>query len=218
MTRAWCTRCRRAASMCWCAGTTPFRIGLPLTILIHPKEAKVAIGTARVVHNLVVQSELWIGDRFDDDPKMRARLADEALFPLILFPSPRALDLNTATPASLRAFVPEGKTPWLIVVDGTWTTAKTILRQSPGLMTLPAIRFTPDRPALYGRLRKEPRAECWSTLEAIHHVIDRFDALALVPAPAGRAHDQLLTTLAKIVDAQAAYEPPWHREATRGAR
>jgi len=204
--------------MCWCAELVPFTLAMPLTILIHPKEAKVAIGTARVVHEAIAGSDLWIGDRFDDDPRMQARSNDPRLFPMILFPSPGALDLNAATPASARAFVPAGKTPWLIVVDGTWTTAKKILRQSPGLMASPAIRFTPDRPAVYGRLRKEPRAECWSTLEAVHHVITRFDALGLVAAPAGRAHDQLVVILEQIVDAQAAFEPQYEQGATRGSR
>lgn len=203
--------------MCWCQGLAPFRLAMPLTILIHPKEAKVAIGTARVVHRAIEGSDLWIGDRFDDDPRMCERLADPSVCPLVLFPSPRALDLNSATSESAKSFV-GGRRPWLIVVDGTWTTAKTILRQSPRLMTLPAVRFTPDRPALYGRLRKEPRAECWSTLEAIHHVIDRFDALGLAAAPDGRAHDQLLSILASIVEAQAAFEPDWARDATRGPR
>ena len=102
--------------------------------------------------------------------------------------------------------------------DGDMERAKKLLRLAPRLMTLPALRFTPSTPARYGQLRKEPRPECWSTLESVHHVIDRFDALGLAKSPAGRAHDHLLDLLERTIERQLAFEPPEHRAAPRGER
>ena len=204
--------------MCWCAALRPFGVGFELALLVHPKESRVAIGTARLVHRSIVGSHLLVGERFEDDPRLARLLERPGLHPLILYPSPAALDLTTATRDEACAFIPRGRVPCVILVDGTWTTAKKLLRLAPRLMTLPALRFTPSTPARYGQLRKEPRPECWSTLESVHHVIDRFDALGLAKSPAGRAHDHLLDLLERTIERQLAFEPPEHRAAPRGER
>lgn len=211
--RPYCLACRRARNMCACAALRPFALGFDLAIVMHPKEAKVAIGTGRLTHRAVLGSHLVIGDRCDDDPRLAALLARDVA-PAILFPRADALDLDRATPAETAALF-GGKRPLVLVVDGTWTTAKSLLRAAPRIASLPALRFTPTRPSRYGRLRKEPRAECWSTLEAVHHLIDRFDALGLAPAP-GRAHDGLIAIMEDLVQRQLAFEP--ERAATRGTR
>lgn len=211
--RPYCLACRRARNMCACAALRPFTIGFGLALLMHPKEARVAIGTGRLTHRAVVGSHLVVGDRLDDDPRLAALLGADVA-PAILFPRPDALDLDRATPCDA-ADLFGGRRPLVLVVDGTWTTAKSLLRLAPRLASLPALRFTPTRPSRYGRLRKEPRADCWSTLESVHHLIDRFDALGLAPAP-GRAHDHLLTMMEDLVTRQLSFEP--ERKATRGLR
>lgn len=218
--RPTCWRCRRAAARCLCARVRPLETAARFAILMHPKESRVAIGTGRLAHHALSGSTLIVAERLDDEPALHHLLADPTLAPCVLFPSPRALDLSTATPDEARALAPDGRRPLVLVPDGTWTTAKKLVRLSRRLAALPAIRFEPSAPARYDRLRKEPRAHCRSTLEAIHEVIDRLDALGLAPAPAGRAHDHLLALLDALVTEQARFEPPDEgvRPATRGPR
>lgn len=211
--RPYCLACRRARNMCACAALRPFTIGFGLALLMHPKEAKVAIGTGRLTHRAVTGSHLFVGDRLDDDPRLATLLAADVA-PAILFPRPDALDLDRATPSEAAALF-GGRRPLVLVVDGTWTTAKSLLRLAPRLASLPALRFLPTRPSRYGRLRKEPRADCWSTLESVHHLIDRFDALGLAPAP-GRTHDHLLAMMEDLVHRQLAFDQG--PRATRGGR
>ena len=65
----------------------------------------------------------------------------------------------------------------LIVVDGTWSNAKTLVRDSTVLSALPRVAFAAPRPTEY-RIRREPRDEYVSTIEALVHVLVSF-----APAP-----------------------------------
>jgi DTW domain-containing protein len=55
-------------------------------------------------------------------------------------------------------------------VDGTWSQAKNVVRDNPVLAALPRYAFTAPEPTHY-RIRREPRAEYVSTIEALMHVL-----------------------------------------------
>ena len=59
----------------------------------------------------------------------------------------------------------------VIVLDGTWSQAKTLWWRNAWLLGLPRLVLTPREPSMYGRLRKEPRRDYVSTLEAIADVL-----------------------------------------------
>ncbi|NDF13715.1 DTW domain-containing protein [bacterium] len=54
----------------------------------------------------------------------------------------------------------------LILLDGTWAQAKTLWWRNPWLLKTHRIYIVPKSRSLYGNIRKEPRPECVSTLEA----------------------------------------------------
>jgi hypothetical protein len=54
----------------------------------------------------------------------------------------------------------------LILLDGTWAQAKTLWWRNAWLLKSQRIYIVPKTKSLYGNLRKEPRPECVSTLEA----------------------------------------------------
>src|SRR6185437_11532742 len=58
----------------------------------------------------------------------------------------------------------------LVVVDGTWSQARKLVRLNPAMAALPRYAFRPSRPSEY-RIRREPSEECVSTLEALIHVL-----------------------------------------------
>jgi DTW domain-containing protein YfiP len=200
--------------MCSCDLVVPFEIGFELAVLMHPKEARVAIGTGRLVHRMIARSHLIVGEALDDEHALGALLERRDLAPLLLFPREDAIDLDRddAGPR-LKASMGAARRALVLIPDGTWTTAKKLLRLSERLQALPALRFQPPRPSRYGRLRKEPRAECWSTLESGHRVVELFAARGIAAAPEGRAHDRLLALMDDVVARQLVFEPP-HR--TRG--
>ena len=54
----------------------------------------------------------------------------------------------------------------LILLDGTWAQAKTMWWRNAWLLKTKRIHLVPKQKSLYGNIRKEPRPECVSTLEA----------------------------------------------------
>jgi DTW domain-containing protein YfiP len=124
-------------------------------ILQHVRERKTAIGTARMAHLSLPNSELHLGVSFQDHPRVRALAAEPGT--ALLFPGEGSID-----PASLVGRAPST----VIVVDGTWQQARKLLKENPFLLALPRIGLAPARPSNY-RIRAEPSAECVSTIEAI---------------------------------------------------
>jgi DTW domain-containing protein len=54
----------------------------------------------------------------------------------------------------------------VVLLDGTWKEAKTLWWRNPWLLKLRRLVLNPKLPARYARLRREPRREALSTLEA----------------------------------------------------
>ena len=91
----------------------------------------------------------------------------------------------------------------VFVIDGTWATARKTMRLSQNLHALPRVCFTPPARSNF-QVRKQPKAECYSTIEAVHHTIELlgpaagFDLLA-------RKHDSLLRVFSVMVNRQIAF-------------
>ncbi len=54
----------------------------------------------------------------------------------------------------------------IILLDGTWAQAKTLWWRNAWLLKTRRMHLIPKQKSLYGNVRKEPRPECVSTLEA----------------------------------------------------
>lgn len=88
----------------------------------------------------------------------------------------------------------------VFVIDGTWATAKKMVRLSTNLHTLPRICFSSDQPSTF-RVRKQPRAGCFSTIEAIHHTIELLGEQNGFDLQSGKHHN-LLTVFDSMVETQ----------------
>ncbi len=135
------------------------------------------IGTAHMARLCLPNAEVHVGVTVREMPGLLAALADTSRPFALLYPGEGARDL-LAEP-------PEGPVN-LVVVDGTWAHARKLVRQNPELASLPRYAFRPPSPSEY-RIRKEPAAECVSTIESLALALgalegdpERFAAL-LVP-------------------------------------
>lgn len=171
--REYCYRCRRAKSMCLCALLHSCANRTRVHILQHRRESKHAFNTVHLLRlglkNLVVHDLPTDCGRGFAIPKNFPRDAG------VLYPAEHSTDL-----AELSA---EATPSTLVVVDGTWDQAHRIYRDNAWLRQLRPYRLSPSEPSRY-RIRKEPSAECLSTLEstlmALRHIEPEtkgFDAI-----------------------------------------
>jgi DTW domain-containing protein YfiP len=169
-----CARCRRPQVVCYCAALPRIDTATRVVILQHPRERDMPIGTARMASLCLPNARLHVGMRWDQHSALARELADPARPPILLYPGADARDILREPPAGPVT---------LVVVDGTWSQAKTLVRDNPLLQTLPRYAFATPEPSHY-RIRKEPRDEYCSTIEALMHALgalegepDRFRAL-----------------------------------------
>jgi DTW domain-containing protein YfiP len=166
--REMCWRCFWPRSLCWCPSLAPMPTRTRWVILMHPKEFKrERAATGRLTRLCLEDAEIRVGIGFDGDAGLRAILRDPGNRVVLLAPGPGALDLSREGALPLD---PGGRRLVLLLLDGTWSLARKMLRESPCLQVLPRAMFgSPPRSRFV--IKRQPRPDCLSTLEAVHEAL-----------------------------------------------
>jgi hypothetical protein len=130
-----------------------------------------------------------VGTHLEDRPEVVEALRDRDRPAVLLWPGPGAADLATSPP--------EGPVT-LFAVDGTWSLASKLLRLNPSIAALPRYAVPALGPSEY-RIRREPRAECLSTIEALARALGILEG---DPAP----YLAMLEPFRAMVEVQLAYQ------------
>lgn len=199
--RTLCTTCKQPDFSCYCRKISSFDPKINFVILIHPVEAKRRIATGRMSHLSLKNSHLIQGQDYSKNDLVNELLADTHYNSFILYPGHDSKDISLMSASEKQNLC--AKKMRVFVIDGTWATARKMIRQSKNLHALPRLCFVPNRPSNF-RVRKQPRANCYSTIEAIHHTIE------LVGESQGfavheREHDKLLSTFNYMVETQLGF-------------
>jgi DTW domain-containing protein YfiP len=172
-------------------------------VLIHPIEAKRRIATGRMSHLCLAGSYLIKGQNFSQDSQINSLIQDPEYHSVMLYPGRQSVNLSLISEGEKEALCPQDKKLRIFVIDGTWATARRMVRQSENINKLPRISFQPTRPSNF-RVRKQPEAHCYSTIEAIHHTIDLLgnsQGFSLQQRP----HDHLLDVFNGMVERQLSF-------------
>ena len=97
----------------------------------------------------------------------------------------------------------------VVLLDGTWKEAKTLWWRNPWLLKLRRLVLNPQHPSRYGRIRREPRREALSTLEAAALLLKHLDGRPEAEAALLGALDRL------IAEARRPLSPRESRSADR---
>jgi DTW domain-containing protein YfiP len=179
-----CIDCWRPREACYCASIPTIDNQTAVLILQHRRERFHPFNTARIVRKALCNSQLLV----DHTRNLAARLRLKPGVGL-LYPGPTALPISDLT---------SGQRPeQLVILDGTWHHAKTLLREIPALQSLPRYGLAPTAPSRY-RIRREPNATALSTVEAA------VAALRILE-PETEGFDQLLQAFDKMVEDQLAH-------------
>jgi hypothetical protein len=179
-----CPRCGKPETLCVCQDIQPIDNRIALLVLQHPQEQDKALGTARLTalhfKNAVFKTGLsWpsltkaLGRAAD--PKRWATLYLGSVDPAMAAPGQSVVALDAKgnmLPVQERALADiEG----VIVLDGTWSQAKTLWWRNAWLLKSKRVVLAPSRPSLYGKLRREPRRDGLATIEAATMLLARLE-------------------------------------------
>jgi DTW domain-containing protein len=170
-------------------------------ILQHPREKREALATAAATRAMLNRAELAVGLSWPNLSQALGRKVDAGRWVVLYLGSARptklgfrdeviALDRRGEPTADQEAMLKgiDG----VVLLDGTWKEAKTLWWRNPWLLKLRRLVLNPQHPSRYGRIRREPRREALSTLEATALLLKHLDGGPEVEATLLRALDRLL--------------------------
>ncbi len=176
-----CPRCHKPLPLCICDSITPIESRLSLLVLQHPQEQDRALGTARLTALHFQNAVVKIGLSWPSLSKALGRpVPDPSRWAVLYLGSAKVADLkirNDIVAIDRKGEVEDNQRAILsriegvVVLDGTWSQAKALWWRNAWMLKCQRIILGPARPSRYGRLRREPRRDGLSTIEAAAMVL-----------------------------------------------
>jgi DTW domain-containing protein len=195
-----CPHCGKPMPLCICDSVTPLENRISLLILQHPQEQDRALGTARLTARHFPNAVVRIGLSWPSLSKaLGLPVHDPSRWAVLYLGSAKVEDLNTdaeIVAINRKGEMEEGQSAILnsiegvVLLDGTWSQAKALWWRNAWMLKCQRVILGPKNPSRYGQLRKEPRRDGLSTIEAAGMLIGalerRPDITATLDASFGR--------------------------------
>lgn len=206
-----CYRCWRTYSNdreCLCPYIKEIDAGIKFVFLMHPKEFRhQRTGTGQLAHISLARSELFVGLEFDKCAPLTRLLQDNKYYPVLLYPGDKEHPAMTAkSDELLQMIVPPrscnekaAKQLLVIIIDATWFCSRKVIEHNPFLLQLPRLSFYGNYRTEY-RFKREPRAECISTIESCYYLIKELQTAGAAKADANA--EPLMTVFRRMVQNQ----------------
>ncbi len=198
--RQLCLQCLQPEFSCYCSFIKKFDCKIKFIILIHPIEVRRRIATGRMSSLILENSRLIAGQDFSRNPEINDVITNKNNQCFILYPHRNSTNISHLSSTQKTELIDKNKKQLIFVIDGTWATAKKMLFQSKNLNELPKICFSKNKVSNF-KVRKQPAPECFSTIEAIHEVIDSIGDRCGFETT-NKEHDNLLYVFNKMVERQ----------------
>jgi hypothetical protein len=179
-----CPHCAKPEFLCVCLSIEPLKTKVGLLILQHPQEQDRVLGTARLAHRALANSTFKIGLSWPSLGKALGRDADPGEWAILHLGAAHASDFprdrevvvldkkGLALPDQDKAL---GGLKGVVIFDGSWAQAKTLWWRNAWVLKQRRLALNPRAASLYGKLRREPRREALSTIEAAALAISRLE-------------------------------------------
>jgi DTW domain-containing protein YfiP len=219
-----CPRCLKPLPLCICDSVTPVQNRTSLLILQHPQEQDRALGTARLAALHFANATFKIGLSWPSLAKALGRpVADPARWAVLYLGSSKVADLDTD--AEIVAINRKGeiaerqraildRIEGVVLLDGTWSQAKALWWRNPWMLKCQRVILGPQRPSRYGQLRREPRRDGLSTIEAAAMLIAGLEKRPEISATLNASFERMLARYREVQAAMPELAPrpaPRHR-------
>ncbi|HEY1258008.1 MAG TPA: tRNA-uridine aminocarboxypropyltransferase [Stellaceae bacterium] len=169
-------------------------------ILQHPREQKGRLATAGLLAAMLRQVELAVGLSWPNLARLIGGRADPGRWAVLYLGSARPAAFGAAEVVALdRRGAPEADQKaaldgldGVVLLDGSWSEAKALWWRNPWLLKLRRLVLNPRHRSRLGRVRREPRREALSTLEAAALLLRVLDNRPDIEAALTAALDRLI--------------------------
>jgi DTW domain-containing protein YfiP len=205
-----CPSCGKPQPLCICDSIEPIDSRIAVLILQHPQEQDTALGTARLTALHLKNSMLKIGLSWPSLSKALGRPVDDpGRWAVLYLGSAKAADLDTDRDIvainrkgeledNQRAILKDIE--GIVLLDGTWSQAKALWWRNAWMLKCQRVILNPAKPSAYGKLRREPRRDGLSTIEAAAMLLGGLEKRPDIAATLNAAFERML---AKYREAQA---------------
>jgi DTW domain-containing protein YfiP len=203
-----CPRCHKPLPLCICDSITPIENRIELLILQHPQEQDRALGTARLTALHFGKAVLRIGLSWPSLAKALGRpVEDPSRWAVLYLGSAKVADLDTdrdivaidrkgELEKNQRAILAD--IVGIVLLDGTWSQAKALWWRNAWLLKCQRVILGPRRPSRYGKLRREPRRDGLSTLEAAAMLLARLEQRPDIEAALSDSFERMLAKVGEV--------------------
>jgi DTW domain-containing protein len=205
---AECPRCLKPVPLCICDTVTPIDSRIALLILQHPQEQDRTLGTARLTALHFKHAVVKIGLSWPSLSKALGRpVAEPSRWAILYLGSAKVADLDTVSEivaigrkgeieADQRGIL--GELEGVVLLDGTWSQAKALWWRNPWMLKCQRVILGPRRPSRYGELRREPRRDGLSTIEATGLLLSALERRPDIAETLNGAFERMLTRFREV--------------------
>jgi DTW domain-containing protein len=181
---AECAQCLKPRVLCVCEGITRIESKVSLLILQHPQEQDRELGTARLTTLHFTDAQLKIGLSWPSLTKILGRPVDPQHWAVLYLGSVKAATVmpdrdivvvNRNGNAVDHQDAVLQQIEGIILLDGTWSQAKALWWRNAWMLKCKRVVLGPRQPSRYGKLRREPRKDGLSTIEAAAMLLSRIE-------------------------------------------
>jgi DTW domain-containing protein len=170
-------------------------------VLQHPQETKEVLATAAMTAAALRRAALVVGLSWPNLSRALGHAADPKRWAVLYLGSARpaalgdqgeviALDRRGAAAADQNAML--RGLDGVVLLDGSWSEVKTLWWRNPWLLKLRRLVLNPPHRSRWGQIRREPRREALSTIEAAALLLKHLDGGSEIEAALLASLDRLI--------------------------
>jgi DTW domain-containing protein YfiP len=224
-----CPHCGKPMPLCICDSVTPIENRIGILILQHPQEQDRALGTARLTVRHFKDAVVKIGLSWPSLSKALGRpVHDPSRWAVLYLGSSKVSEFDTdaeIVAINRKGEMEEGQRAILrdiegiVLLDGTWSQAKALWWRNAWMLKCQRVILGPRQPSRYGHLRKEPRRDGLSTIEAAGLVLGALEKRPDIAATLNASFERMLARYREVQRAMPELAPkPKKRDFRRRRR